>query len=171
MLISWSTLNQNETHLIHRIAAFILIEACCMSGMCTSDCFWVTQNCHASWIQWRNCCSISCTCTYMYELRYIDIISVCFDELILTLIVECFRTRPLKKVEENRIYYIYLFKFFLKYIPYLQQMSHVVQYFFFGGGVGGMQWSIACIKMLVVGVKCNKNAYIRYNHINIWAGL
>lgn len=39
MLISWSTLNQNETHLIHRIAAFILIEACCMSDMCTSDCF------------------------------------------------------------------------------------------------------------------------------------
>lgn len=76
----------------------------------------------------------------MYELRYTDIISVCFDELILTLIVECFRTRPLKKVEENRIYYIYLFKFFFKYIPYLQQMSHVVQYFFWGGGGDAMEY-------------------------------
>lgn len=132
---------------------------------------WVTQNCHASWIQWRNCCSISCTCTYMYELRYIDIISVCFDELILTLIVECFRTRPLKKVEENRIYYIYLFKFFFKIYPLFATNESCSTIFFFWGGVGGMQWSIACIKMLVVGVKCNKNAYIRYNHINIWAGL
>lgn len=134
---------------IGRIAAFILIEACCMSGMCTSDCFWVTQNCHASWIQWRNCCSISCTCTYMYELRYIDIISVCFDELILTLIVECFRTRPLKKVEENRIYYIYLFKFFFKYIPYLQQMSHVVQYFFLGVGWGECNGVLHVLKCLL----------------------
>lgn len=98
---------------------------------------WVTQNCHASWIQWRNCCSISCTCTYMYELRYIDIISVCFDELILTLIVECFRTRPLKKVEENRIYYIYLFKVFFKIYPLFATNESCSTIFFFWGGGGG----------------------------------
>lgn len=85
----------------------------------------------------------------MYELRYTDIISVCFDELILTLIVECFRTRPLKKVEENRIYYIYLFKFFFKYIPYLQQMSHVVQYFFFGVGWGECNGVLHVLKCLL----------------------
>lgn len=117
---------------IGRIAAFILIEACCMSGMCTSDCFWVTQNCHASWIQWRNCCSISCTCTYMYELRYTDIISVWWINIDTNcrVYVEPIRWKKWKKT--IFITFTYL-NFFKKYIPYLQQMSHVVQYFFLGG--------------------------------------
>lgn len=152
MLISWSTLNQNETHFIHSYwywqdCSFYIDRGLLYVRHVYKWLLWVTQNCHASWIQWRNCCSISCTCTYMYELRYIDIISVCFDELILTLIVECmYRTHPLKKVEENRIYYIYLFKFFFKYIPYLQQISHVVQWFFFyGGGCNGVLHVLKCL--------------------------